>query len=91
MPVIKSRTFMAVPPGETIKEQLEEREMTQKEFAHRMDLSEKHISKLLNGEVHLTPEVAERLEMVLGIPSRFWNNLESIYREMEAKANVENA
>jgi len=89
--MIKSRTFIAVPPGETIKEQLEERGMTQKEFACRMDLSEKHISKLLNGEVHLTPEVAERLEMVLGVPSRFWNNLEAIYREMEAKANEENA
>lgn len=55
--------------------------MSQKEFALRMDMSEKHISKFLNGDVILTTDMASRLEMVLGIPARFWNNLESIYRE----------
>jgi len=55
--------------------------MSQKEFAARMDMSEKHISKLINGEVQLTPETAVRLEMVLGVPAKFWNNLEAIYRE----------
>ena len=46
----RSRTYIAVPPGSTIKEQLECRGMSQKEFAARMDMSEKHISKLINGE-----------------------------------------
>ncbi len=55
--------------------------MSQKEFALRMDMSEKHISKFLNGDVILTTDMASRLEMVLGLPARFWNNLESIYRE----------
>lgn len=57
-----SKSYIAIPPGETIKEQLEDREITQKEFALRMDMSEKHISKLINGEVKLTTDVAERLE-----------------------------
>ena len=39
-----SKNYIAVPPGETIREQLEDREMTQKEFAIRMGMSEKHIS-----------------------------------------------
>ena len=56
-----------------------------------MDMSEKHISKLVNGEVQLTPETAVRLEMVLGVPARFWNNLEAIYREKLIKAEAENA
>lgn len=88
--MVRSRTIIATPPGMTIKEQLVDRGMSQKEFAARMDMSEKHISKLINGEVQLTPDVAVRLEMVLGVPAQFWNKLESIYREKIAKANMEN-
>lgn len=76
-----SRTYIAIPPGATVKEQLLNRGMSQKEFALRMDMSEKHISKFLNGDVILTTDMASRLEMVLGLPALFWNNLESIYRE----------
>ena len=86
----QSNTTIAIPPGETIKEQLEDREMSQKEFAARMELSEKHVSKLINGEVQLTPPVAEKLEMVLGVPADFWNSLEAIYREKLAKVEAEN-
>lgn len=89
--MIRSRTIVATPPGATIKEQLTDRGMSQKELASRMDMSEKHISKLINGEVQLTPEVAVRLEMVLGVPAIFWNNLEAIYREKIIRANAENA
>lgn len=89
--MVRSRSFIATPPGATIKEQLNDRGMSQKEFAARMDMSEKHISKLINGDVQLTPETAVRLEMVLGVPAKFWNNLEAIYREKIIKAEAENA
>ena len=89
--MVRSRSYIATPPGATIKEQLKGRGMSQKEFAARMDMSEKHISKLINGEVQLTPETAVRLEMVLGVPAKFWNNLEAIYREKIIKAEAENA
>ena len=39
--------------------------------------------------MQLTPEVAFRLEMVLGIPANFWNSLEAIYREKLVKVNAE--
>lgn len=89
--MVRSRSYIATPPGATIKEQLNDRGMSQKEFAARMDMSEKHISKLINGDVQLTPETAVRLEMVLGVPAKFWNNLEAIYREKLVKAEEENA
>ena len=88
--MVKSRSFIATPPGATIKEQLLDRGLRQKEFALRMGMSEKHISKLINGDVQLTPEVAVRLEMVLGVPAKFWNKLEATYREKLIKANAEN-
>lgn len=89
MVMLESKSYIATPPGATIKEQLDDRGMTQKEFASRMGLSEKHVSKLMNGDVHLTPEMAERLELVLGLPARFWNNLEAIYQEKLVKAKKE--
>ena len=88
--MIRSRSFIATPPGATIKEQLEDRGLSQKDFAFRMDMSEKHISKLINGEVQLTPSAARRLEMVLGIPSSFWLSLEATYRDKLAKVQEEN-
>lgn len=88
--MVKSCSFIATPPGATIKEQLIDRGLSQKEFALRMGMSEKHISKLINGDVQLTPEVAVRLEMVLGVPAKFWNKLEATYREKLIKANAEN-
>lgn len=87
----KSRSFIATPPGATIKEQIIDRGMSQKEFAMRMGMSEKHISKLINGEVQLTVDVARRLELVLGVPLQFWCNLETIYREKLAKVAEERA
>lgn len=86
----RSRTYIATPPGATIKEQLEDRGMSQKEFASRMAMSEKHISHLINGTVQLTADMANRLEMVLGIPASFWNNLEAIYRDKLTKVEEEN-
>jgi HTH-type transcriptional regulator / antitoxin HigA len=88
--MVRSQTIIASPPGATIKEQLTDRGMSQKEFAKRMDMSEKHISRLINGEVQLTSNVAMLLEMVLGVPAQFWSRLESVYREKLAKANAEN-
>lgn len=85
-----SRTYIAIPPGATIREQLEDRGMSQKEFAMRMGFSQKHISQLINGDVHLTQEAANRLEMVLGLPAQFWNSLESIYREKIQAVQIEN-
>lgn len=88
--VLESKDFIATPPGVVIKEQIKSRGIKQSELAQRMDFSEKHISKLINGEVRLKPETAERLEMVLGIPAAFWNKLELIYREKLIKVNNEN-
>lgn len=79
--MLQGTKTVAIPPGETIREQLHRRHMNQKDFAKRMDLSEKHISRLINGKVELTPQMALRLESVLGVPAGFWTNLESIYRD----------
>ena len=88
--MVRSRSYIAIPPGATIKEQLDDKGMSLKEFATKMGMSESYISKLINGDVQLTPKIAVKLEAVLGVPAKFWNNLEAIYRENIIKAEAEN-
>lgn len=89
--MLESKSVIATPPGATIKEQIVDRGISQKEFALRMNLSEKHISNLINGSVRLTDDVAIRLETVLGIPASFWNRLETNYREKLGRIEIENS
>jgi len=73
-------TDYAVPPGETLRELLDEKGISQRELARRADLSPKHVNKLLQGLVPLSADVAMRLERVTGTPARIWNRLEADYR-----------
>lgn len=73
----KSRSFVAPPPGATIREQLLDRGMSQKEFATRMEMSEKHISKLINGEVQLTSDMAVYREKLVKVKNE--NDMKTKY------------
>lgn len=73
-------TDYAVPPGESLRELLEEQGLNQRDLARRADLSPKHVNKLLQGLVPLSADVAVRLERVTGTPARIWNRLEADYR-----------
>lgn len=73
-------TDYAVPPGETLRELLEEQGLNQRDLARRADLSPKHVNRLLQGLVPLSADVAVRLERVTGTPARIWNRLEADYR-----------
>lgn len=73
-------TDYAVPPGETLRELLEEHGLTQRQLASRAELSPKHVNKLLQGLVPLSADIALRLERVTGTPARIWNRLEADYR-----------
>jgi addiction module HigA family antidote len=75
----------AVVPGETLKETMESLDMTQKDLAVRTGLTEQTIIRIFKGEQPITYETANRMELVTGVPARFWNNLESNYREQLAK------
>lgn len=80
-----NRIFL-VPTGNIIKEYLEEYGVTQKELAERTDVSEKHISNVLNGNCRLTEEFALKLEKVLnGVSASYWLNYEAKYREELAR------
>lgn len=70
---------LIIHPGETIKELLEEREMTQEELAIRTEYSAKHVSEVISGKKAISLKFANALEYVFGISTEFWVNLQGIY------------
>lgn len=77
----------AVPPGETLLENLEAIGMSQAELADRTGRPKKTINEIIKGKAAITPETALQLERVLGTPAGFWNNLERNYQETLARIN----
>lgn len=77
------------PPGETLREILDERGISQNELARRMGRPQKTISEIINGKAQITPETALQLELVLGVPASFWNARESRFREFIARQEQE--
>lgn len=72
-------------PGATLRDLLDERDLSQAELAIRMGRPQKTISEIVNGKTAITPETALELEMVLGVPARFWNTREQHFREFIAR------
>lgn len=70
---------MIIHPGETLREVLEERDMSQKELSLRTKVSAKHISTVLNGEKNISVSFAKKLEYALNIDAEFWINLQALY------------
>lgn len=69
-----------IPTSELIKERLEIYNISQKKLAKRLNMSESHISELLNNNVPLTKEIAIALEKVINIRSDVLMNYEIKYR-----------
>lgn len=66
-------------PGIYIKDELEVREMTSKEFSIRSGISERTISAIINGEGSITFDVAYKLSEFFGNSIAFWTNLQNAY------------
>ena len=70
---------LIIHPGETLKEVLEGREMSQRELALRTGVTETHISYLVNGQKGISVSFSRKLGHVLNIDASFWINLQSNY------------
>ena len=91
MKITESKTYIATPPGATIKEMIDDRGISEAQLAASLDESEEFVRDLLEGEVELTAEVAARLEAALGMRASFWVDYERLYREKLNKVAAENA
>ena len=68
-------------PGETIKDILEERGVTKKEFAKTIDLPLETVNKLIKSKLVITAEISLKLKQALGVSTNFWNNKDRSYQE----------
>ena len=76
---------VAIPPGEYLAEEIEQRGLSQKELASRMGRPANAINEIVNGKKAITAETALQLEAVIPeIPARFWLNLETDYQLTKA-------
>ena len=62
----------AMHPGEFLRDELEARKMKQIELAKELGIAKNVMSEIISGKRNLTPELAVRLENVLGIKAEFW-------------------
>jgi HTH-type transcriptional regulator/antitoxin HigA len=76
-------------PGETLREILGARSISQVDLAGRMGRPQKTISEIVNGKASITPETALELELVLGVQADFWIAREREYRTYLARGEQE--
>lgn len=68
------------PPGDYIREELDERGWSQIEFAEILGVSTSTVSDLILGKRAVTPDNAKALEAALGAPAEYWLNLDAYFR-----------
>lgn len=76
-------------PGDTIADVLEERNLSTREFAQRIECTPEYAEGLLRGHERITSKTARQLEVTLGASATFWMNRESHYREDMARLQRE--
>lgn len=78
---IEYKNLIAFHPGSYVEEIIDDLNMSQAEFATRLGVSAKTISKIINGEDGISRVTANKLAKVTGISIQTWLNLQAKYDE----------
>ena len=70
---------IAIHPGEFLRDELEEYNITQIELAERIGLHKKIINEIIAGKNSITRLTAVKLEKVFDTSAQYWVNLQGIY------------
>lgn len=74
------RPAEVLPPGETLRDELEARGWTQADLAEVLGRSEGLVSDLVAGKRGITAETAQGLAAAFGMSAEFWMNLDAAYQ-----------
>jgi antitoxin HigA-1 len=81
-----------VHPGEVLRDELEELEMSARSFAEALCVPPNRITAVLNGQRGITADTALRLARYLGTTPEMWMNLQKSYElrlaEIEAGKEI---
>lgn len=78
-------SYIAIHPGEVLKEELESRGISQKDFAKAISISYTMLNEILNGKRSITADFAILVEAALDIPAELWLNMQARYNLQTAK------
>ena len=77
----------AFPPGEYLRDELEERGWSEKDFAEILGRPVQAISEIMNGRKQIVPDTALAIGEALGTSASMWLNLQVAYNLFEARVN----
>lgn len=85
-----SRTVPPRHPGKVLRERLEAHDIDikQDKLADALGVARLSVNQMLNGRRGISPEMALRLEAVLGTSPRMWLQLQSEYDLFEAREKL---
>lgn len=83
--IIEYKDLIAFHPGQYVEELIKDYNVTQKEFAERLEISEMKLGKLVNGEESISNDIAESLAKLTNISMQTWLNLQNAYDVKMAK------
>jgi HTH-type transcriptional regulator/antitoxin HigA len=79
-------TSEAFPPGEYLRDELEERGWSAKEFAEILGRPAQAVSEILNGKKQIAPATALAIGEALGTSASLWMNLQTAFNLYEAQS-----
>lgn len=86
--IVENIDLIAFHPGQYIGELIEDYQMTQKEFAEKLGVAPRTISKLVNGEDSISNDIAQKLEKLTNISMKTWLNLQASFDRKAAELAV---
>lgn len=86
--IVENIDLISFHPGQYIGELIEDYNMSQKEFAEKLGLSPRTISKLVNGEESISNDIAQKLDKFTNISMKTWLNLQTSYDTKVAEGAV---
>jgi HTH-type transcriptional regulator / antitoxin HigA len=66
-------------PGHYIKEEMEERDWSQRDLAFILGVSEQALNPILNGKRGISPDMAKAFGLAFNVPAEFFANLQQAY------------
>ena len=66
-------------PGELLREELEARDWSQRDFAYILGVPEQSVNYIVSGKRGISPEMAKSLGAALGVSDEFYANMQKAY------------
>lgn len=76
-----------IHPGEMIKDEIEYRGISQKDFAAEIGMKPSVLNAVLNGKRAVTTEYALLFEAALGIDANIWIGMQAAYNMQKTKSD----